>query len=241
MASQYLLVWLEGALQSYGVDSKYDNRDTLPFPSRSAFMGLLLCALGRPGEQEEWCTEMASRSLTIRAYPKIDARADADARARHEQHLLDFQMVGSGYDKSDPWQCMMVPKKRDGGNPAGNAPGKMIYRHYLQNMAFACILETCGDGPELESALQQPFWPVCLGRKNCPPSERLDWGLHDTEDEAIARADDLARSKNRIADFMVKEGEYPEEGRVMTLMDLPVHYGIFKRSRDRQVTVIQLC
>ena len=47
-----LLLWLEAPLQSWGVDSRFGRRDTLPFPSRSGVLGLVCCATGRNGEQE---------------------------------------------------------------------------------------------------------------------------------------------------------------------------------------------
>ena len=34
-----LLLWLEAPLQSWGVDSRFGRRDTLPFPSRSGVLG----------------------------------------------------------------------------------------------------------------------------------------------------------------------------------------------------------
>ena len=43
----YLLLWLEGPLQSWGADSKYYNRTTLPFPTKSGILGLLCFGEGR--------------------------------------------------------------------------------------------------------------------------------------------------------------------------------------------------
>ena len=53
-----LLLWLEAPLQSWGADSRYGRRDTLPFPTRSGILGLLCCAMGRGGEQREWLAAM---------------------------------------------------------------------------------------------------------------------------------------------------------------------------------------
>ena len=50
----YILMWLEAPLQSWGVNSKYQRRDTLNFPSKSGIMGIILSALGKTGEQKEW-------------------------------------------------------------------------------------------------------------------------------------------------------------------------------------------
>ena len=91
-----LLLWLEGPLQSWGADSRYGNRTTLPFPTRSGVLGLLCCAAGRGGEQREWLARMADWTQTVRAY----ARRKGD-RAALAPLLTDFQMVGSGYDEAD--------------------------------------------------------------------------------------------------------------------------------------------
>ncbi|HBZ0090419.1 TPA: type I-E CRISPR-associated protein Cas5/CasD, partial [Klebsiella pneumoniae] len=47
--TQYMLLWLEGPLQSWGGDSKFGVRDTLNFPTRSGILGLICCARGAAG------------------------------------------------------------------------------------------------------------------------------------------------------------------------------------------------
>ena len=128
-----LLLWLEGPLQSWGADSRYGNRTTLPFPTRSGVLGLLCCAAGRGGEQREWLADMAAHTQTVRAYARRPARGMAAAPPL----LTDFQMVGSGYDDGDAWQNLMVPKTSEGKKPVGSG-AKMTSRHYVQDMAFAC-------------------------------------------------------------------------------------------------------
>lgn len=45
-------MWLEGPLQSWGVNSKYGRRDTLQFPTKSGILGIILCAMGKGGRAE---------------------------------------------------------------------------------------------------------------------------------------------------------------------------------------------
>src|SRR5690625_6537576 len=83
-------------------------------------------------------------------------------------------MVGSGYDHTDPWQTLHIPRKSDGSRAVGGG-SKMTYRYYLQDMAFAVALQ--GELRELEllqTALQYPVWDLYLGRKNCVPTERSE-------------------------------------------------------------------
>ena len=134
-----LLLWLEGPLQSWGADSRYGARTTLPFPTRSGVLGLLCSATGRRGEQRDWLAHMASLGQTVRSYTRVH-----NDRIYKAPILVDFHMVGSGYDSDDPWQNLHTPKTSEGKKPVGSG-AKMTYRHYLQDSAFACALEVPED------------------------------------------------------------------------------------------------
>jgi CRISPR system Cascade subunit CasD len=54
--------------------------------------------------------------------------------------LRDFHMVGSGYNDQDPWETLLIPKKTD-GKPAVGGGSKITYRYFLQDAAFAIVLE----------------------------------------------------------------------------------------------------
>ena len=64
---KYLFLWLEGALQSWGADSRFDFRRTLWFPTKSGIYGLLLAASGDSGPQEELLARMADAPLSVPA------------------------------------------------------------------------------------------------------------------------------------------------------------------------------
>ena len=229
-----LLLWLEAPLQSWGVDSRFGRRDTLPFPTRSGVLGLLCAAAGRGGEQREWLAMMAAFGQTIAAY----ARKDSTGGGARWPLLCDFQMVGSGYDTSDPWQDMLVPKKSDGTRPVG-AGTKITYRYYVQDMAFACALDVPPDVADaLREALIAPVWDISLGRKSCVPTDRVYRGTFADTEAALAEAEQIAVGKERIRVFQVLEGRHAEAGEVLTLNDVPVSFGIRKMYRDRQVTVV---
>lgn len=46
MSQPYLLLWLEGPLQSWGHDSRFGRRETLHFPTKSGVLGMVCAALG---------------------------------------------------------------------------------------------------------------------------------------------------------------------------------------------------
>lgn len=235
MSDPYLLLWLEGPLQSWGHDSRFGRRDSLDFPTRSGVFGLLCCALGAGGPQSEWLAQWVGRDMQIVAY----VPSGEQGRPRLRQPLLrDFHMVGAGYDLSDPWQKLLEPRKSDGKPRTSDGGGaKMTYRYYLQDMAYAVFLQ----GPEdelavLSSALQHPVWDLYLGRKSCVPTEFIGQGIHADVTAARERAEELATSKGRAPLFCVLQGEH--EGEVLTLNDVPLQFGEKKLYRDRRVTVI---
>lgn len=233
MNHPYLLLWLEGPLQAWGHDSRFGRRDTLDFPTKSGVLGLLCCALGAGGEQREWLAQMADLDLQLMAYTPANEQGKAMPRL---PLLRDFHMVGSGYDDSNPWQSLLIPKTSEGKKAVGGGT-KMTYRYYLQDMAFAVALQVPADQAEtLAAALQNPVWDIYLGRKACVPTELVYQGTFTTADNALTAAANLAQQKDRVASFVVHQGEH--EGEVITLNDVPLQFGQHKRYRDRRVTVL---
>ena len=233
--TRYLLLWLEGPLQAWGHDSKFGVRDTLNFPTRSGVLGLLCCARGAGGPEVEWLAQMNALNMEVRAYARIDANGQPLLR---EPALCDFQMVGSGYDDSDPWQSLLIPKTAEGKKPNG-AGTKMTYRYYLQDSVFAVVLAVPSEQAEsLAEALQNPVWDLYLGRKNCVPTELIYQGLFENAELAWQQASQLAESKQRTHSYSVVEGE--QDGEVITLNDVPIQFGQSKKYRDRRVTLVEM-
>lgn len=235
MSEPYLLLWLEAPLQAWGHDSRFGRRDSLDFPTKSGVLGLLCCARGAAGMQTEWLAKWADRDMQITAYVPQDRQGLPLPRL---PLLRDFQMVGSGYDDKDPWASLLIPKTSEGKKAVGGGT-KMTYRYYLQDMAFAVVLQ----GPEselkvLSDALQNPVWDLYLGRKNCVPTEFIGQGVYGSLQEAMAHARELAEEKARHPIFQVMQGEH--EGEVLTLNDVPLQFGEHKLYRDRRVTVQKL-
>ncbi|MCR5563820.1 MAG: type I-E CRISPR-associated protein Cas5/CasD [Desulfovibrio sp.] len=230
----FLLLWLEGPLQSWGADSRFYNRTSLPFPTRSGVLGLLCCASGRGGEQLDWLAYMANYGQTVRAYARKNVKGST---ARIPPQLRDFQTVGSSYDSKDAWQDMLVPKQANGKNRSGAAT-KLTWRYYLQDMAYACVLEVPDeDALTFDLALKNPIWELSLGRRNCPPSDFVGRGIFNTEDTALAQADELAKEKERCEVLTVREGALEEGDEVWTINDVPLSFGSHKEYRSRQVTL----
>jgi CRISPR system Cascade subunit CasD len=150
-----LLLRLEGPLQSWGLRSRWDVRDSGDEPSKSGVIGLLGCALGYP---------MYDRRLE-----ELDSELTLGIRVECEgRKLVDFHTITG-----------TIPMAGGGVKGTPDDPSTIISpRSYLQDAAFLAIL----SGPaellfRCRSALLAPKWPIYLGRKSCVPTRPVFEGL----------------------------------------------------------------
>uniref|UniRef100_A0A7C2FXV4 Type I-E CRISPR-associated protein Cas5/CasD n=1 Tax=Thermus islandicus TaxID=540988 RepID=A0A7C2FXV4_9DEIN len=69
-----LLLRLQGPLQSWGTRSRFDHRDTWPYPTKSGVVGLLAAALGR--DRREDISDLASLRMGVRVDRKGVLKVD---------------------------------------------------------------------------------------------------------------------------------------------------------------------
>lgn len=233
MTDPYILMWLEGPLQSWGYDSRYGRRNTLSFPTKSGVLGMVCAALGAGGEQKDLLAKLAHLDMQVLSF----ARTGKDGRLCVPLFLQDFQMVGNQYDEKDPWQSLLIPKTQEGKKAVGGGV-KMTYRHYVQDMAYAVLLQVPDEmALEIADALVNPIWDLSLGRKNCVPTEFIYQGTYQSDYASEKQAFSMAEEKSRGLAFKVKQGVC-EGDEVLTLNDVPLQFGQTKRYQDRQITVI---
>ncbi len=145
-----LLLRLAGPLQSWGTHSKYLQRDTARFPTRSGVIGMLAAGLGRPRGAS--LDDLTALSMTVR----VD---------RPGVVLPDFHTVGGGLPADETVITVNGAYRTEG---KGTLVSK---RHYLADASFTVAL-TSDDEVLLQScaaALSTPRWPLYLGRRSCPP------------------------------------------------------------------------
>uniref|UniRef100_A0A3B0LUT6 Uncharacterized protein n=1 Tax=Arsenophonus endosymbiont of Trialeurodes vaporariorum TaxID=235567 RepID=A0A3B0LUT6_9GAMM len=187
-------------MQSWGHDSRFRRRDSLPFPTKSGVMGITWAALGAAGPQEPLLARFADLDMQVLGFSRQDKNGTVASR---EPLLCDFHMVGSGYDDKDPWQSLLIPKKSDGKKTVGGGT-KITYRYYLQDRAFAVLLAVPADLlATLVEALQQPVWDLALGRKNCVPTECIFQKQFSNLLDAEQAAEKMASEKQRLRDLTV--------------------------------------
>ena len=141
-----LILRLEGALQSWGEEAKWDDRDSASMPTKSGIVGLLACTMGLEREDPQ----ISALSEAI----QIAVRADRPGR-----RSVDYQTV-----TGDPLRNA-EGKKRTTGNTI------ISRRTYLEDASFLVVIETTQEwAKRIADALKAPIWCPYLGRKNCVPS-----------------------------------------------------------------------
>ena len=149
MSKLYLILRLEGPLQSWGIRGRWDYRDSGGEPTKSGVIGLLGCALGYP---------MGDSRLT-----DLDKQLEMGVRIEVEgARLTDYHTVNAYKEEANAWRSAEGSLKKG---------GIVSYREYLQGAAFLIILK--GEKNLIERcacALQEPAWPYYLGRKCCIPT-----------------------------------------------------------------------
>ncbi|MBS2963948.1 type I-E CRISPR-associated protein Cas5/CasD [Actinocrinis puniceicyclus] len=155
-----LLLHLSGPLQSYGERSRFTERDTARFPTRSAVIGLIAAALGR--ERTEPLDDLRPLRIAVR----VD---------RPGTLLRDFHTVGGGQTNK------LTVVTAEGKRRPGDTGTLVSHRYYVQDAAFT-VAVTC-EAAEIDTdtdvqrlldrchrALLEPRWPPYLGRRSCPPA-----------------------------------------------------------------------
>lgn len=172
-----LILRLQGPLMSFGDVAIDEIRLTRRLPCRSMLTGLLANALGYEHREVDRLTRLQERL-------RFAARLD-----RPGTPLRDFQTAE--ISKRDPlWTTRRIPAERAGGE--GSYAGPVLrWRHYLADasVTIALTLTSAQEKPDLatvEAALLRPERPLFLGRKGCPPADRLLQGRLDATSLAEA-------------------------------------------------------
>ncbi|MFF3501125.1 type I-E CRISPR-associated protein Cas5/CasD [Streptomyces sp. NPDC003247] len=166
-----LVLRLAAPLQSWGGPSRYNRRETRPQPTKSGILGLLAAAEGR--DRETTLTDLVGLQLGV--------RVDQPGTLLRDYHTYsDYRGVPllSAKTNAKGQQTRTTPAKYTG----------VTQRFYLQDAVFVAALR----GPKtlvqsLEEAVRNPVFPLCLGRRSCPPTGPVSLGLYaDTElEEAL--------------------------------------------------------
>lgn len=172
-----LSFFIDAPLQSWGLSSKFQYRDTNAFPTKSALIGLTAAAMGidkHADNEAEQLVPLADLKTTVIKLRKPRAETT---------RLSDFHTVGGGFDKSASLrEKLSIPRKASGA-PFGTV---LTHRSYLTDAAFIAIFE--GDADlldDIRDALANPTWGVWFGRKACLPASPLSPTLGEDRQSAL--------------------------------------------------------
>lgn len=85
-----LLLQLRGPMQSWGTRSRFDYRDTWPYPTKSGVLGLLAAALGR--DRKEDISDLAALRMGLR----VDRKGVLQVDYQTAQEVLTADLSGTG-------------------------------------------------------------------------------------------------------------------------------------------------
>jgi CRISPR system Cascade subunit CasD len=158
-------------MQSWGTSSRFQLRRTDAYPSKSGVLGLLLCAKGVRREH-------SSQQLEALTPLQMGVRVDRSG-------MLDWDYHTAG--------AKIGIRQAKGGTKETQSTGKpetlLSRRQYLYDASFLVALQGDSDAvARYAGHLQNPVWPVFLGRKCCVPSEPVfaGTGYFGTLTEALA-------------------------------------------------------
>lgn len=143
-----LLMALAGPMQSWGIGSRFDERETLLEPSKSGVIGLLCAAMGR--DRSEPVDDLARTRMGV--------RVDREGRISFDFHTAGNVIKASSNASSTPTRSNLVETV-------------VTRRAFLSDAVFLVGLE--GEDGLLKRALAgllDPKWPLYLGRKSFVPS-----------------------------------------------------------------------
>ena len=210
-----VLLRLEAPMQSWGDGSRFQVRRTADVPTKSGVLGLILCARGlRRAEATAALPELLSLRFAVR----VDR---AGVRG------WDYHTAGAGYGiRSADGKIKHTASTKE-------FETQLSRREYLFDASFVAGLE--GDHALIERIagwLNDPVWPIFLGRKSCVPTwpafERIARGksLLDALAKAPSHAehaDDGSDELRVVIDHPLGE-VVPPSARVT--YDLPRAFGV---------------
>ncbi|MGW9068000.1 type I-E CRISPR-associated protein Cas5/CasD [Streptomyces yangpuensis] len=174
-----LILRLAGPWMSFGEHAAFTYRDTLPFPTRSALIGLLAAAEGR--SREEALTPAPDTGHHPYHHLVLTVRIDRPGH-RH----TDFHTIGAGRPHKEGLRTSK------GTYRAQNKSTLVTRRVYLTDATFTVAIQ----GPDtqrleqLAARLEQPAYALYLGRRSCIPDEPLLLGT--------VHADPIGELRQRI-------------------------------------------
>jgi len=149
-------------MQSWGIRSRWDVRDTGLEPTKSGVIGLFGCAMGLNRNDPE--LEQLDRELLF------GVRIDRPGVVSTDYHTVKgYHRTAAGAFKHSDGTAKTLVKAMEHDESTIVSP-----RDYIHDAVFLVGLELSpGRKQSISEALAAPHWPLYLGRKSCPPVRPL--------------------------------------------------------------------
>lgn len=185
MTERTLMLRLTGPLQAWGSGSLFNRRDTGNEPTKSGVIGLLAAAQGRRRSDpiEDLCDL------------RFGVRTDQPGTVMRDYHTLSTldgrPLLAAAVDANG---------RQKRATPAGKRKTAVTERFYLQDACFvAAVRGETALVEMLADAVRRPAFPLCLGRRSCPPSSPPYLELRD-DDVMAALAHTPWQAGQRVRD-----------------------------------------
>lgn len=166
-----LLLRLAAPLQAWGSGSKFNIRTTEREPTKSGVIGMIAAAMGIRRNDEVKMLETLSKMNKL----KFGVRVDREGKLLKDFHMVHEYKNGKVNDSH------------------------LTERYYLSDAVFLAALESDSREylEEIVKALNNPVYPLFLGRRSCPPTLPLVLGITDDElVDALENTDSLSGENN---------------------------------------------
>ena len=194
-----LVLQLQGPLQSWGTESRFEYCKTGIIPSRSAIAGMLCAALGLDrgsAEEAEFLQDFSAVRMTAISVQK--SRTAPNNPEKKQQPVsadIFFDLATDTTNAPENGKPRFPMRRMEDYHTVQNtiiartgqvaADAVITRRHYLNDASFLVFLA----GQEwlvhkMAEAIKDPVWGVWLGRKACLPSAPVFAGLFSTQTEA---------------------------------------------------------
>jgi CRISPR system Cascade subunit CasD len=177
MTKKHAILVLEGPMQSWGLQGKFDHRDTATLPTKSGVVGLICAALGVERDDRDHIAEIASFDISV-------------ITLKRGVMMTDYHTVGCGHEREDS----RVLKAEKGSTQV------VTHRDYLADAAFVVVVSGLAELIDrCSSALDNPKWGGYLGRRSCIPSRPVLEVVVDTEEQVRAELSRLGATSESVA------------------------------------------
>ncbi|MDH5718653.1 MAG: type I-E CRISPR-associated protein Cas5/CasD [Spirochaetia bacterium] len=200
---KYIVLRLSAPLMSFGEGDYWDIRSTGVFTTKSAVSGLLATCFG-------WSRNDVEQIRNLSDNISVSVRQD-----NHFSLLRDYHTI-------------LNTLKAD-GKP--NPHAVQSYRSYIMDGEFSVLISANSETlfNEIKTALDNPQWPVFLGRKSCVPSLPIYW------DEIIEAENSHAAFQNLPLLSSVRHKKFNKQ--FEPLQDNQKQYACFTDEKTKNISV----